>query len=272
MPFLVIFLFLLGTALGSFLNVSAIRFLSGESFVSGRSRCPACARTLSWFELIPIASFFYLSRRCRTCHVPISIRYLLVEVGMGAATTALGLAVFRGTLFSPFDGLLLVSGPASLVFLFFLHLLVVASAFFVMLVDFDSQTIPVFVTRALSILGLLLLFIQAVWLGDKGAWWVMLAAFSLGSFFFLIWAITRGAGMGLGDGELAFALSLYLPPLGAAGLLLFSFWIGALWSIGLLAFSRYSLKSRIPFGPFIVLGFYGVLFLGKLALPYILPL
>ena len=77
-----------GASAGSFINAAALRRKEGISIAGGRSRCPVCGRTLKWFELIPVLSWFMLAGRCRTCKAKISPRYMLVEV-VGAVATAL---------------------------------------------------------------------------------------------------------------------------------------------------------------------------------------
>jgi len=76
---------LLGLAFGSFLNVCLTRWPLDESIVTPRSHCRACARTLAWWENIPLLSWLALRGRCRTCGAWIGVRYPLVE----AAVTAL---------------------------------------------------------------------------------------------------------------------------------------------------------------------------------------
>lgn len=76
------FLALVGAALGSFAGVVASRGWSAS--LSGRSHCDSCGRLLSWYELIPLVSFFALRGRCRTCGVSLGWGPLLWEAG-GAA-------------------------------------------------------------------------------------------------------------------------------------------------------------------------------------------
>lgn len=265
-----LFLILLGASIGSFVNVAALRFLSKDQFTTGRSRCPQCKKTLRWFELIPIISFFILRRRCGTCKNPISIRYLLAEIGMGTFSLLVGSLLIGGSLVTPFYAFL-TFGPWVIPLLFALYLTVGSIALFIFLVDLDTQTIPVFATRSLLILGVCVTLLHWILFGDGEIWQVLLVSLSIGAFFVLVWAITRGRGMGLGDAELSLGLGLYLTPLGALGLLLFSFWTGALWALGLMALRGYGPRHRIAFGPFIVVGFCISLFAGRVALPYVLP-
>jgi len=74
---------LLGTVIGSFINVCADRLPVGESLLRPASRCPACQHRLAITDLIPVFSYLWLRGRCRYCRAPIPQRVLAVELGMG---------------------------------------------------------------------------------------------------------------------------------------------------------------------------------------------
>ena len=80
-----IFLFILGACVGSFLNVVIYRLPRGESIVFPGSRCPSCGRSIRAYDNIPLVSWLVLRGRCRACKAAISPRYILIE----AATAAL---------------------------------------------------------------------------------------------------------------------------------------------------------------------------------------
>jgi len=107
--YLLVYTFVLGACIGSFLNVCIVRWPEERSILRPRSRCPRCGNQLSWIENIPIVSWLLLRGRCRCCEERISVMYPLVEltVGLGwmaAAAhygftfTALRVAVFGTTL------------------------------------------------------------------------------------------------------------------------------------------------------------------------------
>ncbi len=74
-----------GLACGSFANVLVYRIPRGVFFsMGGRSHCPLCGEAIRWWENLPLASFFLLGGRCRTCKGPIPFRYPLVEALCGA--------------------------------------------------------------------------------------------------------------------------------------------------------------------------------------------
>jgi len=85
------FVFLFGLVVGSFLNALIYRLENGDSVLRGRSYCPHCKHTLTWYDLIPLASFAILGGRCRYCKQRISLQYPLVEL----ATAILFLVIFK---------------------------------------------------------------------------------------------------------------------------------------------------------------------------------
>ena len=88
--------FMFGASIGSFLNVCVLRWPAGESVVRPRSRCPACARQIRWYENIPVASWVALRATCAGCGHPISIRYPAVELLVGLGWLACGLTFGPG--------------------------------------------------------------------------------------------------------------------------------------------------------------------------------
>ena len=99
-----LYAFVVGAAVGSFLNVCVARGPRDLSIVRPGSRCPFCGHQLSWYENIPLVSWLALRARCRCCDEPISIQYPLVELAValgwmlafmhfGLSLTALRLAI-----------------------------------------------------------------------------------------------------------------------------------------------------------------------------------
>ncbi|NRD68193.1 prepilin peptidase, partial [Corallococcus exiguus] len=82
-PLFILFLFILGLCFGSFLNVVIARVPEGLSIVRPGSRCPKCGHMLAWYENIPVLSWLGLRGKCRGCGMPISPRYVLVELLTG---------------------------------------------------------------------------------------------------------------------------------------------------------------------------------------------
>lgn len=103
-----LFVFAFGCCTGSFLNVVVYRLPKGRSIVSPGSACPNCGRPIAWYDNIPLVSWLILRARCRYCKVPISVRYILIELITGLVFLGLYLVYFRlglrRAMPGPFDG------------------------------------------------------------------------------------------------------------------------------------------------------------------------
>lgn len=75
--------FVLGTIVGSFLNVCIYRLPLGQSVISPPSHCPHCKYSIPWYLNVPLVTWLYLRGKCRNCGAPISARYFLVELLTG---------------------------------------------------------------------------------------------------------------------------------------------------------------------------------------------
>ena len=104
-PIVGLYAFIVGAAVGSFLNVCVARWPRDLSVLRPRSRCPRCGHQLAWFENVPLVSWLALRARCRCCDEPISIQYPIVEAlvalgwlvsftHFGLTLTALRVAMF----------------------------------------------------------------------------------------------------------------------------------------------------------------------------------
>lgn len=275
-PVLFFILFFLGASLGSFLYATALRLISGEDFTRTRSRCPSCKETLRWFELVPVISFIFLGGACGRCRALMSPEYLIAELFMGGYAAFLGYAVSKGVLATPFSQVFAALGASGEAVLYLLYLLLGSVLFLLSVVDFKTQFILMAPVRVLLVLGVLLLAFSGAAsegpLWDSGASMTAMLALFVGAGFFAVWAGTKGRGLGYGDAELSLLLSLFLPYPLALIMVLVSFWMGALTGIGLVIVKGYRLKSRIPFGPFLILGFFITLFWGEVLMARLLPL
>jgi leader peptidase (prepilin peptidase)/N-methyltransferase len=87
---IIVFVFLLGSVIGSFLNVCITRIPEGVSIVAPGSRCPQCLTPIQPYDNVPIFAWMWLRGKCRSCALAISPMYPLIELG----TALLFVAVF----------------------------------------------------------------------------------------------------------------------------------------------------------------------------------
>lgn len=235
-----IFFALLGACLASFSGVLAERIHTGESVVSGRSRCNSCSRELSFLDLVPMLSWIFMSGRCRACKARVPFQYALSEAALGAAFVVSFLT----------HGL-------SFALLFLLSALLVLM--FIVLYDLRHMIVPPVASTLLILLSLA--YAVSMWGTGELLGIVLILSGSIALFFFLLFALSKGRAMGLGDSPVALALSLLAGPQALAGLL-FSFWIGAVIGI-LILVSRpkgHRMGIEVPFVPFLALGYLLALF------------
>ncbi len=257
--------FILGTLIGSFLNVVTLRYGTDRGVVRKRSSCPSCKKVLGPAELVPILSFVFQKGKCRKCKAKISWQYPLVEFLTGLVFLLVFLKVI------PYQGNSLISRN-------FLDMGTIGELFFywtifsvliaISVYDFHHKIIPdefVFTFIALSFLVGFLEFLNSGFL----AW--LLAGPLIAAPFFLIWLFSGGRWMGFGDVKLALGIGWFLGIVGGIYAILWSFWIGGAVAIVLLLSKNFlstlpfkgalfselkglTIKSEIPFGPFLVLG------------------
>lgn len=260
-----IFYFLLGISVGSFLNVVILRY--GEKSIGGRSHCPSCGKLLSWRELIPIFSFIFQKGRCASCGASISWQYPLVELGTGL----LFLSLFVKFVPEVSTTHVLQSTFYALIF----SLLVVIFVY-----DFYHKIIPdlfVYTFSALAFLSILnfefgawnLFGILDLGFRISASLLQLFAGLLIASPFALLWLLSRGRWMGLGDAKLALGIGWLLGLSKGVTAVMLSFWIGAVVSIAILLLQRIQLsderkpltmKSEIPFAPFLIAGLLIVFF------------
>lgn len=252
-----VFLFLLGTIIGSFLDVFVSRFHTGRS-INGRSHCASCGHTLTWFELFPLFSYVALRGRCRVCGARIPARLFWMEVVTGLLFVLVGSAV---------------STPAELL----IGCVFVALAVVITMYDVRHMIIPDVFVGAMMLLAVLALVTSGELTTISSVWSHALAAGGAASFYFSLWFFSGGKWIGLGDAKLAFPLGLILTPYEAFSFVVLSFWVGAVISVSLLLLQwlynrgqRYlrffdlalTIKSEVPFAPFLLVAFALVYFYG----------
>ena len=244
---LYIWVFVLGSTVGSFLNVCIYRLPRDRSVVSPPSHCTQCGARLRAVDLVPMLSFIALGRKCRFCGGSISWRYFAVELITALVFVAAWVA----------------SGQSIQVVSFWIFAAVTIAVVFT---DLDHMIIP----DSLVIVALLAAVLRegiAVWSGQMPLLSVAVPGtglavpqfvaggiVGLGAFVFIrafSQLLFRREGMGLGDVKLAGAIGAMLGP----GLALLSFGVavaaGAVLGLALLALRVRRRMEYLPFGPFL---------------------
>lgn len=278
-------LFIFGIIIGSFLNVVTMRYELGGSIVAtrqigGRSHCPRCKTQLRWYELLPLFSFLIQLRTCRHCDYKLSWQYPVVEFITGVLTAAIPLF-----LYSRFDAALVAQSGESLVWFYALcgAWLLAAYTFIVLtIIDLKYMIIPDAANVLLTLIGIGVVVLKVFFaplmtyygsfmnsyalllpLGDS-AWIQALASAGIAAAFFGgIILLTRGRGMGLGDLKLVIPIGLLVGWPDIIFVLALSFIIGAVISLSLMALRLKSLKDGVPFGPFLAVSVFVVMFFGE---------
>lgn len=232
-------LFLTGISIGSFLNVLIDRLPKGEDVVFGRSRCDFCGKTLRWFELIPLLSYLVQGGRCVRCHKHLSIQYPLVEFLTGVLFVATYL--YAGNL---------ISHDAFFWYRLAAALAIVSAAVVIVVTDFKYQIIPDSMLVVLLVVG----FGIHIPLSVHDAMMHLVVGAATGLAFYSLWAGTRGRGMGFGDVKLSAVLGVILGYPKTIIALYAAFLTGALYGVILMIRKKGGMKSRVPFGPFLLFG------------------
>ncbi|HUE70059.1 MAG TPA: prepilin peptidase [Pirellulaceae bacterium] len=145
---LLIWLFAVGASVGSFLNVVAYRLPLGINLVYPGSRCPHCGHHIRIYHNMPAIGWFLLGGKCRDCSTPISFRYPLVEILVGAAFVLVAVAdvylIDRGNEASiaGIRDALTSWEPWPLWTQYVLHALLLATLIGASLVDYDGHRTP----------------------------------------------------------------------------------------------------------------------------------
>lgn len=243
MIFFIFFIF--GLIIGSFLNVVVYRLNVAESLL-GRSHCPHCKKKIRWYDNIPLLSFLVLSAKCRDCNGKISWQYPLVEL-------------FTGIVFALFGNYFFIAvDPQSWITVF--YFLVLSSLLLIIFVyDLKYMEIPMIVFWVA--LGWVIAYcLFSDWMNfspQVGIWNLSIFSGLIGGFlaflfFFILVSVSKERWMGMGDAYLAFLAGLIVGFPKIIITLTLAFFIGSIFSVILLAMKKKTMKSQVPFAPFLV--------------------
>jgi leader peptidase (prepilin peptidase)/N-methyltransferase len=242
--------FFAGLLIGSFLNVCVFRMPRDLSVVRPRSFCPACEKTIAWYDNIPLLSYVLLRGKCRQCGWGVPVRYPLVELFTGIAfaicVAALGLTL-----------------PALKYALFSAMLIALIAT------DIEERILPDEFTLGGTLLGLILAifvpmdygiagyFVQ----GSMGPRWasVVESAFGAGVASGSIWLvgwlflkIRHREGLGLGDVKMIAMIGAFLGLQESLLTLIAASLLGAVGGLIYIVVTKKDMSTyEIPFGSFL---------------------
>lgn len=144
-----IFIFVLGACVGSFMNVLIYRLPRGQSIVFPPSHCPDCGRHIRWYDNIPLLSWLALKGKCRFCNAPISPRYLLIEGATATVVAGLYVCYFLLDLRDG-TGTFRQSWP-----MFVAHATLLCGLLVCAAVDIESWIVPLEVCWVASVVGVI---------------------------------------------------------------------------------------------------------------------
>lgn len=254
-PLMLVAVAALGLAVGSFLNVCIYRLPRGESLVLPASHCTSCGRSLQWYENVPVLSYLALGGRCRTCGVPISPVYPLIEI----AAAVVAVVWYRQ--FGP--SVVLASR------------LVFACALLVLfMIDLRHHVLPNIITLP----GIAIGFVFSLFtpsehvLGPPGqpAWHESLIGLLAGGGFLYLLAeawrrIRHEEAMGMGDVKMLGMIGAFLGWKLMVFTLMLASLMGSVVGLGMIAAGKGSRKSQLPFGTFLALAALVACVIGKAA-------
>ncbi len=231
---------LLGTIMGSFLNVVVYRLPRHESLITPASHCPGCGTPVKPYDNIPVLSWLLLRGHCRSCGTAISVRYPLVEAATGLLCVGAVLTHDSAAEIALSIGLILLVVPAALI-------------------DLECRIIP----NKITIPGAVAAIVIGLALDPGGEPGRLIAGAAAGGFLLLA-ALAYPGGMGMGDVKLAGMMGLFLGAAVAPAILI-ALLTGT--AVGAVIIARKGAKegrkTAVPFGPFLAVGALVAVFAGQ---------
>lgn len=240
-----LFLFVIGTIVGSFVNVVVYRSVRDEDWVHGRSQCEECGKTIHWYDNIPLLSFIFLKGKCRYCKKTIGITHPVVEFLTGSLFVWW---YWGGTLFFK-----LTDAPFQVIQPLF-WLVIGIILLLIVITDLLYYLIPDSAVISLTIITLLyrVLLLSNGIMQLEDFLWSLLGVTMASGFFAGLWYLTKGKGMGFGDVKLMIPVALLVGWPHIIMTIFISFILGAVVGVGLITAGKKKFGQHLPFGPFII--------------------
>jgi leader peptidase (prepilin peptidase)/N-methyltransferase len=228
----------LGACLGSFANVCIYRLPKTKQIISGRSFCPKCKKKINWYDNLPIISFLFLCGKCRKCKKVIPLRYLIVELITGISFLLIYLN---------FENLY------AIIFLSILSLILIMIFF----IDLENFIIPDSLNFIIMGLALLKNFLpnfntSLIHEINQSIIGGMVGYLSIWLIIYLYKTFKKIDGMGFGDAKLMAGIGLLFGWQSIPFILFVASILGLIFVVPSLIKKQKTMKTEIPFGPFII--------------------
>lgn len=234
---------LYGLLIGSFLNVCIYRIPREESIAFPSSHCPNCGTKLKAYDLVPILSYIVQRGKCRYCGEKISPQYPIVEL-LNSLVYILIYYKFGFSLNFLFYGII------------FSILIIIG------FIDLKEMIIPDILVILILITTIIYKLLTFILYSKYPDLLNSIGGLVLSSLLFILIIVLSKGGMGGGDVTLIGSLGFILGIKNIFLTIFLSFILGAIISIILLVTKIREKKDPIPFGPFIILGFFITVFWG----------
>lgn len=245
---ILVFLFAIGAAMGSFVCCQARRERrneEGKKKLGKRSVCLSCGYQLRWYDNIPIVSWLSLGGKCRKCHKKIGVVELVAEIVLGVVFLVVGIVAGNIEQFAWVDWLNLCM---TLVFATIL--------LFLAIYDGLWGELPQKWLLAAVICGAVIAILKVCFLGGN-VWSALVGIGILGGVYYLLFFLSKGELVGSGDWIMGLAIALALGDAWLA--LLVMFISNALAAIVMLPVVKFKKNTKIYFGPWMAIGYAVVL-------------
>ena len=228
----------MGACLGSFANVCIYRLPKTKQIISGRSFCPKCKKKINWYDNLPIISFLFLSGKCRKCKKVIPLRYLIVELITGISFLLIYLN---------FEDLY------AIIFLSILSLILIMILF----IDLENFIIPDSLNFIIMGLALLKNFLpnfntSLIHEINQSIIGGMVGYLSIWLIIYLYKTFKKIDGMGFGDAKLMAGIGLLFGWQSIPFILFAASILGLIFVVPSLVKKQKTMRTEIPFGPFII--------------------
>lgn len=250
--------FILGLAVGSFLNVLVCRLKEGETLF-GRSMCRHCQHLIRWYDNIPLVSFLILRGKCRDCKASFSWRYPMLELVTAVVFALVGYFYFDVGIEETWLETLWLLGVMTM---------------FLGIAAYDMMHMEIPISLLIGVFVWTVLYFAVDFQGFVLSWsgrevQAFMGALVVGGFFFALVFASRETWMGWGDVWLGALAGGLVGLSGALFMMTLSFGVGAIVGIVLMLSGEKEMKSQLPFAPYLVIGTIGTLFFSKIFPEYL---